>query len=381
MHYLKSLGAAAVLAGILSGCGHSTSNPVVTIVPATANGVFVDAPVEGLSYVSGSHKGKTDAAGTFTYEIGQPVTFQVGDIVLGQAPGEPVITPLELVKSVDVTASNSDARVVNIVRFLLSVNGNADATKIIIPDAVTMAAAGKSIDFSNESQLTAVVSQIAPDRNLVNAATALAHFSDNLAALSQQFAGSYILASPDTLLRIVVGPDGTVSGTAKNVFNEESTVTGMVTTPCSFSGTLTGPVTLSLWGNVDLWGNISLNTQNPENGIRSTQTFTGFRTGPVDAKYTGVYTSALNNGTVTLTVNADGTLSGTYVNKNAQTYTVGGAVSSTGTFEALAVGPDTAVINGVLDGTVNLAGIFVELDPMEGSPSNTRFTGVKTSSP
>jgi hypothetical protein len=45
-------------------------------------GVFVDAPVEGLTYQSGAFTGTTDSAGKFTYGVGQTVTFSVNGVTL-----------------------------------------------------------------------------------------------------------------------------------------------------------------------------------------------------------------------------------------------------------------------------------------------------------
>jgi hypothetical protein len=92
----------------LSACGGGGSSettpttpttPTPPTTPTSATGKFVDAPVEGLKYVSGGQSGFTGANGEFTYEIGQSVTFSVGGVVVGQAPGASVITPIELVKT------------------------------------------------------------------------------------------------------------------------------------------------------------------------------------------------------------------------------------------------------------------------------------------
>lgn len=49
----------------------------------TSTGYFIDSAVTGLDYVSGSQSGKTGSDGSFVYEIGQPVTFKLGNLVLG----------------------------------------------------------------------------------------------------------------------------------------------------------------------------------------------------------------------------------------------------------------------------------------------------------
>ena len=75
-----------------------------------AIGVFVDSPVQGLTYQTGSQRGMTNASGTFSYLAGETITFSVGSIVLGSALAKPFMTPLDLVPGAsgvtDQTVSN-----------------------------------------------------------------------------------------------------------------------------------------------------------------------------------------------------------------------------------------------------------------------------------
>ena len=62
------------------------------------DGRLIDAPVEGVSYQSGSLAGITGSSGEFQYEVGNTIRFFIGDIALGRAVmGKSVITPLDLV--------------------------------------------------------------------------------------------------------------------------------------------------------------------------------------------------------------------------------------------------------------------------------------------
>src|SRR3569623_388556 len=63
---------------------------------ATLTGRFVDGPVAGLRYTTPTHSGKTDANGTFAYQAGETVSFFVGDILIGRAPGAATVTPFTL---------------------------------------------------------------------------------------------------------------------------------------------------------------------------------------------------------------------------------------------------------------------------------------------
>lgn len=87
-------------------------------------GVFVDAPVEGLTYESGGITGTTDSAGKFTYAIGQTVSFSVSGVTLPAVQGASLLTPVDL-----VGASSPDSpEAVYIARFLQSIDsdGNPD---------------------------------------------------------------------------------------------------------------------------------------------------------------------------------------------------------------------------------------------------------------
>jgi len=62
----------------------------------TLTGRFVDGPVAGLRYTTPTLSGKTDANGTFAYQAGETVSFFVGDILIGRAPGAATVTPFTL---------------------------------------------------------------------------------------------------------------------------------------------------------------------------------------------------------------------------------------------------------------------------------------------
>lgn len=173
---------ATVALGI-TGCGggSGSSNPA----PTTATGKFIDAPVAGLSYVSGNQNGVTGADGSFTYEIGKNVKFTIGDIVLGEAPAQTVMTPINLSKTPGADASTPD--VVAILQFLQSISSTDPASgTITIQPATLVAAKGKSLDFTKPEGLSAIIIVLPNPRNvgLVTAETAKAHFTTVLATLN-----------------------------------------------------------------------------------------------------------------------------------------------------------------------------------------------------
>ncbi len=103
---------------VLAGCGTGSGGGGRA---TTATGVLKDANVAGLSYRSGQEKDVTGADGSFTYEVGNDVTFSIGELVIGTAPGQPVITPLDFIPASGVNTT----AVQNIVRFLLWLDTDA----------------------------------------------------------------------------------------------------------------------------------------------------------------------------------------------------------------------------------------------------------------
>jgi para-nitrobenzyl esterase len=118
---LGLVGLTAILAGILAlivGCG-STSD-------STRTGVFIDGPVEGLTYQCPSFSGKTDANGQFRYQAGEQVTFYVGGtngLLLGSADGAATMSPLTIVSgATDV----NHPTVTNLARFIQTLDADGD---------------------------------------------------------------------------------------------------------------------------------------------------------------------------------------------------------------------------------------------------------------
>jgi len=189
-----------VLVG-LSACGGGGSSAT------TATGKFVDAPVEGLKYVSGGQSGFTGANGEFTYEIGQSVTFSVGGVVVGQAPGASVITPIELVKTAvpGTTVTASTPAVVQIAQFLLTAS-SLTSTGIKIDAAVTAACASQSINLSSSSTsgFTPIMTQIAAtagNRTVTTTADAQNHITASMNAIAS---GAPVVLPPATSIGGIV---------------------------------------------------------------------------------------------------------------------------------------------------------------------------------
>jgi para-nitrobenzyl esterase len=88
------------------------------------SGVFVDSPVAGLDYRGGeAGPSRTDDEGRFQYLEGEILTFSIGDLDLGAAPGSSVITPLDVVAG---AADAEDPRVLNMLVLLQTLDADGD---------------------------------------------------------------------------------------------------------------------------------------------------------------------------------------------------------------------------------------------------------------
>ena len=182
-----------LLAVGLTGCD-SGGSPAP---PTTATGMFVDAPVEGLKYASGGQSGFTGANGEFTYEVGQPVKFSVGGVVIGEAPGAGYITPLDLVKSANLgtEVTTNTPNVIQIVQFLLTAS-SLTTNGIKIDQTVTTACASQTINLATASassfnQVINQIAQTAGNRTVTSAVAAQNHITVSMAGLLT--AGTFVL--------------------------------------------------------------------------------------------------------------------------------------------------------------------------------------------
>ena len=114
--------------------------------PALANGVFVDSPVEGMDYDTGSEFGLTGLSGRFNYREGEIITFSIGDVILGQAAGKDMLNPIDLVPG---AADETDSTVTNICRLLQSLDQDGNLQNgIQITAQIRDEIDGRAIDFN-----------------------------------------------------------------------------------------------------------------------------------------------------------------------------------------------------------------------------------------
>ena len=188
-------------ASVLVACGSSDVE--------VKQGVFVDSPVQGLTYTSSSGlNGTTDAAGTFRYVAGDSMTFALGNISFPQVPASSMVSPLDLVGA----SSPDHLGAVAIARLLQSVDADANPNNGITIDRAKLATTATTpSNWSNatDSQLGALLS--GGSTGLLSAAMARGHLSDQMTKLSAEpkmsVVGRYTsggtVASPSLVAEIV----------------------------------------------------------------------------------------------------------------------------------------------------------------------------------
>jgi len=227
-----------------------------TAVGSEQQGQFFDSIVIGLYYETPTLSGFTDAQGRFSYRDGETIQFFVGDVLLGEAVGQSIITPVELVAG---ATDETNIQVQNIVMFLQTIDNDGDESNgITITNNASNAASGQSVDFSlaegvfeTDGAILALINTITMSngtaRPMVNRTLATDTFRSNLLGL---FAGEY---------------EGTFSG--------DDTGTWSVT--ISADGTIAGVSVSDMFGPDNISGSVSTNGQSIINGTVGTSVFSG----------------------------------------------------------------------------------------------------------
>jgi hypothetical protein len=192
-----------ILSCILFGCGggsgessgsdNTATNPstLVPEAPQQFTGTFVDAPVEGLNYVTETFSGTTNSQGEFNYLANETVTFSIGAITFPAVNAASVITPLNLFNTEDI----NNRLVVNALRLLQSLDQDGIVSNgIQIPSLVHELAQDITIDFSSDNfdQQINVLLNLASTFNftLVSVEDATYHFQQTLEALNSGNTGN-----------------------------------------------------------------------------------------------------------------------------------------------------------------------------------------------
>lgn len=165
--------AAISLASILAACGGGGDGGAdPTAGTPSATGVLTDGPVGGVGYsTDGGFSGITDADGQFRYNPGDTLTFKLGALTLGSAPGAPIITPIQLAAGATGLADAAKANLVTNLLVLLQsldADGNHDngiaipaaavtaLNQTAVADAIAAALTGSPAAFAANSAVVAV---------------------------------------------------------------------------------------------------------------------------------------------------------------------------------------------------------------------------------
>ncbi len=194
----RSLSLSLITVAILSACGGGT--PVTT-------GIFVDAPVEGLSYTTGSITGTTDASGRFSYTPGANVTFALGGISFPPVAGAAMVSPVDLVSGTGA----QDPAAVAIARLLQSADADGNPSNGIQLDNNRLAKSAKAPAnwaLASDNDLTALLSGTT---SLKSESSARQHMTEQLAvhaglprmSLVGRYASGGTVAAPSLVAEIV----------------------------------------------------------------------------------------------------------------------------------------------------------------------------------
>lgn len=168
----------------LGACGGSGSQgPLDISIADFETGVFVDAPVRGMSYRS-SFSGQTNGSGEFLYSPGDTVRFELGRYEFDAVPAAPVVTIVDLFDSGMI-----DRRVINLARVLQSLDLNDVTTDLLeIPDLDDLDLRDLNFDqapddFAADLLARTVVAVVRDD--MVSAEDAYNHLSRSFADLER----------------------------------------------------------------------------------------------------------------------------------------------------------------------------------------------------
>ncbi|MES9975851.1 MAG: hypothetical protein ABW094_16460 [Candidatus Thiodiazotropha sp.] len=358
--------------------------------PTTATGVFKDNNVSGVTYTSGAQSGTTGSDGGFTYEVGQPVSFNLGNVTLGSTTGKSVITPVDLVSG----GSSSSTEVLNLVRFLLMLDSDADPNNgiNISPAVQAIAENWSAVDFTTgnlSSELVSIISDAASadgtSHTLPNATTARSHLESTLLCVrAGAYSGTFGGDDSGPFGVLVDASNGLLSGFAYSAFDgllilsgstavsfdqSASFISGDVSSGATFSGQFNSPDTLS--GNWNL-------SSTAESG-----TFSGNRTGGAanaTYRFTGSFTSnagspVTSSGLFSFDIDNNDNVTGiahtVYASDGTQNETVSLTGSISGT-SLLAQIMDGSVVDATISGTLNrstgtLSGSWSDADGNTGT--------------
>ena len=223
----------------IAGCGSSSKSS-----GSNVNGVFADAPVEGLTYSCGNTTGITKTGGAFTCPAKSTVTFKVGGVTICAAPAQAFMTPVSCAQASGNSAADaSTPSVVATAQFIISIGtptGTAPGSlsTLTITSAELAAASGVSMDFSTATQadLQTALDTVNPGQTLASASTAQNELTGTVRAnVAGSYSGSYSGSATGTWT-IAFDTGGNVSGSYTDSKNGTGTVSGTLVNGTTYGG-------------------------------------------------------------------------------------------------------------------------------------------------
>ncbi|SDI41306.1 hypothetical protein SAMN04488540_101331 [Ferrimonas sediminum] len=182
------------LLSLLAACGGSSGS---SAQPEPLTGYLKDSALAGVNYHTPSLSGLTGPNGEYQYREGEQVTFHIGTLPLGDAPGAPLTTPVELLAQ----HGFGDTEVTNMVRLLMALDTDQDPVNGIQIGNELRNQLKQQIDASgltlDEANMTSLLSQLnifddqgnTTDVSLPTALQAQAHLENTLRC---GYAGLYV---------------------------------------------------------------------------------------------------------------------------------------------------------------------------------------------
>lgn len=210
------------------------SDIVVTCVdlPKEQLGVFIDSPVQGLSYFTDTFSGETLEDGSFKYMQDETVTFVMGStqFSVAQLAEGVILSPLDVFSAQDT----SDRRVINLASLLQSLDIDRVADNGIELRSGEIANNGLVInfdvptdEFANNNDILAFVQSANPDFEtspLVDADEAKEHLDNQLALASKcDLDRAFNLTSHETVIPSDIGVAGNNTGMTGTTFTVSKT--------------------------------------------------------------------------------------------------------------------------------------------------------------
>lgn len=192
IHRLSRIATLVIVLALATACGGGGGSG------SGQTGSFVDSPVGGLRYIGPLFSGTTDALGQYQYVPGDQVCFFLGFIPFGCVEARGLVCPIDLFPDSDT----SDDRVLNVVRFLMSLDLDGDPSNGIDVSHITTVALDAGIDFDqpgddfgNDPLVLAFIDAQGFDGSLVDAEAAALHLSeslDNILYFEQELHGNWM---------------------------------------------------------------------------------------------------------------------------------------------------------------------------------------------